>query len=59
MLQSRKERYFADDRRFILSYQLDVTRGQYHLSMISTEGDELETGAAEDPTGLTKPSDSD
>lgn len=38
----RKERFFAHDRRFILSYQLDVTRDQYHLSMISTEGDEAQ-----------------
>jgi len=38
----RKERLFAHDRRLILSYQLDVTRDQYHLSMISTEGDETQ-----------------
>jgi len=37
-----KERLFAHDRRLILSYQLDVTRDQYHLSMISTEGDETQ-----------------
>jgi hypothetical protein len=38
----RKERFFAHDRRLILSYQLDVTRDQYHLSMISTEGNETQ-----------------
>ncbi|MBM3131049.1 MAG: hypothetical protein FJ009_20780 [Chloroflexi bacterium] len=37
-----KERRFAHDRRLILSYQLDVTRDQYHLSMISTEEDEAQ-----------------
>ena len=37
-----KERFFAHDRRLILSYQVDVTRDQYHLSMISTEGDEMQ-----------------
>ena len=38
----RKERFFAHDRRLILSYQVDVTRDQYHLSMISTEGDDMQ-----------------
>ncbi len=36
----RKERFFTHDQRLILSYQIDAMRDEYHLSMISTEGDE-------------------
>ena len=35
-LIKRKERHFANDRRYIVSYHLDSTRDTYHLSMVST-----------------------
>jgi hypothetical protein len=35
-LLKRKERFFADDRRFIVSYHLEDTGANYHLSMVST-----------------------
>ncbi|MBI5032762.1 MAG: hypothetical protein HZB51_19735 [Chloroflexi bacterium] len=35
-LIKRKERHFANDHRYIVSYQLDSTRDTYHLSMVST-----------------------
>jgi hypothetical protein len=35
-LLKRKEQFFADDRRYIVSYHLEDTGANYHLSMVST-----------------------
>jgi len=35
-LLSRKERSYADDRRYIVSYHLEDSGASYHLSMVST-----------------------
>jgi hypothetical protein len=35
-LLKRKEQFFADDRRFIVSYHLEDRGANYHLSMVST-----------------------
>ena len=32
----RKQRYFADNRRTVLDYQLTDLGGQWHLSIVST-----------------------
>ncbi len=37
LLMRRKEQYFADDKRFIVSYQLTETDEGYYLSVASTE----------------------
>jgi hypothetical protein len=36
-LLKRKEQFFADDRRYIVSYHLEDTGANYHLTMVSTE----------------------
>ena len=35
-LLKRKEQFFADDRRYIVSYHLEDIGANYHLSMVST-----------------------
>ena len=35
-LLKRKEQFFADDRRYIVSYHLADTGTEYHLTMVST-----------------------
>ena len=35
MLIEHKDRYFADDRRFIVDYRLTETEDEYHLSVVS------------------------
>lgn len=35
-LLKRKEQFFADDHRYILTYHLEDTGANYHLSMVST-----------------------
>jgi hemerythrin len=36
MLIERKERHFADNKRYIIDYQVSETKDNYHLSVIST-----------------------
>ena len=36
MLIERKERYFADNKRYIMDYHVSETKDNYHLSVIST-----------------------
>ncbi|MCZ6761757.1 MAG: hypothetical protein O7C03_02020, partial [Gammaproteobacteria bacterium] len=35
-LSQRKERYFADNKRFIIDYRVSESRFEYNLAIIST-----------------------